>query len=127
MQFVIDGENFDVVVSEIRRKFTISKTGAGGTLLSGRKKSDVNGTYLSYEMDIPTDRLSPTDYDRLVEVLAAPVESHTITMPYGQTEVTIEAEISSVEDSTTYARKGVAVWKGLSVAFDSKDLYRRPE
>ena len=39
------------------------------------------------------------EYDALYEALTAPVESIEVTMPYGQTEITFDAQINVSSDS----------------------------
>lgn len=89
----------------------------GGTAITARTIRDIIGTKYAYEMNIEPDPRYPEDYDAFYEAISAPVESHTVEMPYGSGVMKFEAMIVSGED--TYA--GILInrnaWKGLRVQF----------
>lgn len=106
-----------VVYESLSRSFSIVEGPNGGTAITARTIRDIIGTKYAYEMNIEPDPRYPEDYDAFYEAISAPVESHTVEMPYGSGVMKFEAMIVSGED--TYA--GILInrnaWKGLRVQF----------
>ena len=115
----IDGKEYKVfaVFPTIKNSFSIKEGGNAGTAQNGREIRDILGTAYSYSMDISPNPNFPEDFDELFHVLSAPVNSHTIEMPYGQGTITFEAAIS--EGERTYRGKsgGFERWAGMSLTF----------
>ena len=127
MKLTIDGITYDVFVSSLSRNANIKESKLSGDVKSGNRFRDIVGTYYNYEMEIATDRLSPTDYDALYEVLTAPQASHTVSLPYGRTGVMeFDAYIQSVGDELKRDENPERAWSNLSVAFTAKRPQRRP-
>lgn len=126
MKFTVDSKEYNVFVTGLSRKIRVVESDLSGDVKSGEHFRDMVGSYCDYEMTIGTDRLSPTDYDALVEVLADPKESHTVTLPYGRSTLTFEAYIEDISDELKSDRKGEQNWVGLSIGFYAKKPYRRP-
>ena len=76
MKFSIDGQEFNVIVTELARKGRVSESKLSGDVKSGAHFRDIIGTYYDYEMTVGSNALSETEYDALFEILTAPVESH---------------------------------------------------
>ena len=125
--FTLDGRTFKVGVKSIKRRGVIGERSSGNAkTMSGEIRRDLNGTYFHYTMTIDLRLIKPNDYDALYDILTAPVNSHTVTVPYGQETLTYEAYIESVED--VVARLGaVNVWNNLTVTFYSQKPIRYPE
>ena len=64
--------------------------------------------------------------DAFFEAISAPVEAHTITLPYGQGTITYQAMVSAGEDKQRDKVAGVTRWTGLTVTFTAKKPQRRP-
>lgn len=128
MLLTIDGRNYTVAVEDVRRTAKIKDGKNTMTVLSGAYLRDVIGTYLEYTLKIGTSHLSPADYDALFEALSAPVDTHEVTLWYGQGSQTFTAYITSVSDAMNVrsARTGETVWSGLSVTLISDKPIRRP-
>ena len=92
----LDGQEYDVQVTGISRSAEIRDGQNADTLLSGRYSRDIIGTYYNYDVTFGTSKLSPADYDALYEVLTAPQDYHTLTIPYGQATKTFEVYITNV-------------------------------
>ncbi|MFR4979414.1 MAG: hypothetical protein ACLUDG_10910 [Butyricicoccus sp.] len=127
MKFTLDGTEYDVFVTSLKRDADIKDGKNSSTTLSGRYRRDVVGTFYNYDMDIGTNRTDPEQYDRLYEVLTSPQnQPHTITLPYGQSTITFTAYIKSVSDTMPLKKDGRTAWTELSVKFEAEKPQRRP-
>lgn len=125
--FTVDGIVYDVVVPEggLKRSGQVLDGENAGRVKSGAMKRDIIGTYYNYSLTLETDRLNVAAYDQLYEVLSAPVDSHAITMPYGQETITFEAYISGVDDELKLMGDWFNRWGGLTVTFTAMEPKRR--
>lgn len=114
----IDNNTYDVGVIKITRKAS-QKIESLGTTMDLRKHYDIKGTYYDYEVEIATAHLNVSDYDSLYEVLTTPQESHTVTMPYGQSTLTFEARISVASDVLVRSFTNLKKWGTLKVTFEA--------
>lgn len=124
----MDGVSYKVRVKikTLGRSFRIEESERSGVVKSGRYFRDIIGTYYDYDMEVEPDPAAPEDYDGFYEAISAPVESHTITVPYGQSTMTYEAMVSSGEDKQRDKIGGVVRWTGLKVSFSAIAPQRRP-
>lgn len=106
----IDNNTYEVGIIKITRKASM-KTESLGTTMDLRKHYDIKGTYYDYEVELATSRMNVADYDSLYEILTAPQESHTVTMPYGQTTLTFEARTSVASDSLIKSFTTLKKWR----------------
>ena len=67
-----------------------------------------------------------SEYDKLYEVLSAPVDSHTIMVPYGQETLTFEAYVANGNDSLLHKRPTFNKWNDLTINFVAMKPQRRP-
>lgn len=116
-----------VVYNTMERHFSLQSGVSESHMLSGRHERDLLGTSYSFQMAIEPDPLHSEDYDAFYEAASAPVDSHTITMPYGQSQITFEAEIQSGDDTSAGMVAGVRRWHGLKITFSPISPQRRPE
>lgn len=126
---IMDGVTYRVrvVYDSMRRSFELMEGKNAGTMLSGRDERDLLGTKYGYVMDIEPDPASPQDYDKFYEAISAPVDTHQITLPYGQTTITYEAKIESGTDICGGHLGNANRWKGLSVNFKPIEPQRVPD
>ena len=116
----IDGTPFDVGVEYIKRKARIPDGPNAGEAKRGDWIRDVYGTFYDYILSFDTSAgLSRTDYDTLYSILTAPVEFHTLVVPYGQSTLTFYAGITGAEDNVILMDDGT-VWGNLSITFRAK-------
>ncbi len=117
--FAVDGVGYRVTVPAggLKRSFDILDGPNAGRMLGGRMTRDLVGTFYNYQLEINRDGASLEEYDRLFEVLSAPVDSHMVTFPYGQNTLTFEAYITKGSDSLLRKSHGKSYWTGLSVQF----------
>ena len=114
----IDNNSYDVGIIKITRKATqdIDKL---GTTMDLRKHYDIKGTYYDYEVELATYKMQLAEYDNLYEVLTTPQESHTVTLPYGQSTLTFEARVSVASDSLIKSFTALKKWSSLKVTFEA--------
>lgn len=106
----IDNNTYNVGVMKITRKAQM-KTESLGTTLDLRKHYEVKGTYYDYEVEFATARMNVDEYDELYELLTTPQESHTVTLPYGQTELTFEARVQIAGDALIKSLTPLKKWR----------------
>lgn len=115
-----------VKVNSLGRSFRIDEGDRSGTVKSGYYFRDIIGTYYDYSMEIESDPTDPADYDAFYQAISAPVDSHTLTVPYGQTTMTYNAMVTSGNDMFKDKVGSVNRWTGLSVQFTAIEPQRRP-
>lgn len=126
--FTIDGiEYSNVMVSSLKRVFEVRDGTNKGESISGKSIRDITGTYFSYELTIDASLLEPDEYDTLFEILCAPVESHTVKFPYGQSTYEFEAEILSGSDSLLVSEYDYNMWGDFTITFQAIQPNRYPE
>lgn len=126
--FKVDGIEFTrAVVDKPKRSFQIlDGENAGRQILTAKMERDVLGTFYNYSMNIDSSFMSKEEYDTLYELLSAPVDSHIIEVPYGQSTLVYEAYITSGSDGLLAIRNGVNLWGNLSINFVAMAPQRRP-
>lgn len=114
----IDNNSYDVGIIKITRRATqdIDKL---GTTMDLRKHYDIKGTYYDYEVELATYKMQLAEYDSLYEILTTPQESHTVTLPYGQSTLTFEARVSVASDSLIKSFTAFKKWSSLKVTFEA--------
>lgn len=120
----IDGAAFDVGVSSIKRRASVKDGPNAGTSKRGDWIRDVYGTTYDYVLVFDTSAgLTRADYDTLYDILTAPVEFHTLLVPYGQSTLSFYAGITGADDSVILMDDGT-VWGNLSITFRAKSPQR---
>lgn len=120
----IDGTPFDVGVAYIKRKARIPDGPNAGEAKRGDWIRDVYGTFYDYILAFDTSAgLSKEDYDTMYSILTAPVEFHTLVVPYGQSTLSFNAGITGAEDNVILMDDGT-VWGNLSITFRAKKPQR---
>lgn len=115
-----------VKIRSLNRSFRIEESERSGAVKSGDYFRDIIGTYYDYEMEVEPDPSAPEDYDAFYEMISAPVESHSVVVPYGQGTMTYDAMVSTGDDTKGDKINGVTRWTGLKVKFSAKKPQRRP-
>lgn len=128
-QLNMDGTTYRVriVYDTLIRSFELLEGVNAGEMLSGRHERDLLGTGYTYQMQVEPDPRYPTDYDAFFEAISAPVDSHTIIMPYGQSSITYEAMVESGQDTYQGTVAGQTKWRGLTVQYRYIEPQRVPE
>lgn len=120
----IDGHSYNVAVTGIKRKAAVLDGKNAGRVLSGRMVRDIIGTYYNYDVSFGTSLLSPTDYDALYELLTAPVDYHTIIIPYGQESLTFQAYVANASDTLRRITENYNHWGDLTITFTAMEPQR---
>lgn len=112
----IDGTDYDVIVtSEIERSFELKQGKLGGTAQTGREIPDILGTNYSYKLHVEPNKNNYSAYDAFYQAITAPVEYHTVQVPYGQSSLTFEAMILSGTDRLKRKIGANRRWGGLDI------------
>ena len=116
-----------IVYDALAPAFVLMEGVNAGEMISGRHERDLLGTGYTYQMQVEPDPRYPQDYDAFFHAISAPVNSHTIVMPYGQTTITYEAMIESGQDTYQGMMAGRARWRGLTVQYRYIEPQRTPD
>ncbi|KAB4860864.1 hypothetical protein GAG84_27815 [Bacteroides thetaiotaomicron] len=117
--FKVDGVSYNVIVPEggLKRQGRVLDGEIVGRMLSGRMMRDIVGTYYNYAMQLDTRNLDVAQYDALYQVLSAPVDYHTVILPYGQSTLTFQAYVTNLDDELVLMQEGRNLWGNLSFTF----------
>ena len=117
--FKVDGVSYNVIVPEggLKRQGRVLDGESVGRMLSGRMMRDIVGTYYNYAMQIDTRNLDVAQYDALYQVLSAPVDYHTVILPYGQSTLTFQAYVTNLDDELVLIQEGRNLWGNLAFTF----------
>lgn len=122
--FKIDGKGYSGVgVEQLQRAFRIPDGPNAGEMLSGAYERDIVGTYYDYTLNISAHLLPGSEYDALFQAISAPVNSHTVEMPYGASSLTFEAMIEAGSDELIPMDDGTW-WGNLAVTVKAKKPQR---
>ncbi len=127
--FSVDGVEYPgvFVKSPIHRSFNVLDGENAGRTMDGRMRRDIIGTYYTYRLEFDASLSDPEEYDALFEALSAPVDSHIISVPYGQGSLTFEAYVANGEDDLSRIyRNESKKWDNLTVNFVAMEPQRRP-
>ena len=108
--FTIDGYEWDVSC-KIKRKAEMTASDISGLLMDKSYFNDVIGTYMSYEVTVEVPVWAAARYAELYEMLTAPVDGHTMTLPYNDSEINITGRIQVVSDTYVGVRGGKKRWR----------------
>lgn len=106
---IIDGVEYDVAITECKRKADILDKYAERTE-DGNLHREVIGTYHNFTLNLFTN--DKALYNKLFDVLSAPVAKHSVTMPTDG--VTFDGYFASVQDEVVRIEKDGTKYKGLS-------------
>lgn len=125
--FSVDGVEYPGVnVISLERSFSILDGENAGRKMDGGMQRDIIGTYYGYSMELTSDYSDLSEYDKLYEVLSAPVDSHTLVVPYGQETLTFQAYVANGTDNLLHMRPTFNKWNNLTVNFVAMKPQRRP-
>ena len=126
--FILDGKTYNVRVPEggIKRSGQVLDGDKAGRAQNGSMIRDIIGTYYNYTIEFDTSAASSAEYDELYNALTAPVDYHTLVIPYGQTTLAFRAYVTSAEDTLRSMAGGVNHWEGLSAKFIAMKPQRTP-
>lgn len=115
---VMDGVTYSTIhVRSIKRNFAVLDGPNATRMQNGSMQRDIIGTFYNYSMEIDADAASRSDYDTFYETISAPVNSHTIVVPYAQTTLTFEAYVANGSDDLKLMEPAANRWGNLSFNF----------
>ena len=124
----MDGVTYRTLhVMKLTRNFSILDGENAGRLQNGAMVRDIVGTYYNFSMEIDPDAASRQDYDSFYEAISAPVDSHTLEVPYGQTTLVFEAYVTNGSDELSYMEDSANRWENLSINFVAMEPQRLPD
>lgn len=86
--FTMDGEAYNVRVSELTRKFSVQDTDNAGRTQNGDMYREIIGTFYNYSMTVEQMGDDRAAMDRFWEAISQPVKSHVCVFPYNQKTIT---------------------------------------
>lgn len=107
-----------VVYDSLKRSFKVLDGPNTGTSIKARTIRDILGTAYGYSFQVEPDPRYPQDYDNFFDAISAPVDSHIVSLPYGQQRLEFEAMITSGSDTFGGTMGGFNRWRGLTVNFE---------
>lgn len=118
-ELTVDGRTYKVrvVFPTMDNEFEIVEGPLATKAQSGRQIRDILGTAYSYSMLVEPNPLFPLDFDDLYHALSAPVESHRVSLPYGQGELEFDAAIRGGKRTWHGKTAGYNRWKSMEVTF----------
>ncbi len=124
----MDGIHYNVrcTFDTLDRSFRLVEGVNAGDMLSGRHERDLTGTYYDYALSVEPDPRDKAAYDAFYEAISAPINSHKITLPYGQGTITFDAMVSDGTDRYKGSMAGGRRWAGLTVQFTALRPQRTP-
>lgn len=115
---ILDGVTYSTLhVVSLKRSFSVLDTENTGRMSNGQMQRAIIGTYYNYSVEIDADAASRSDYDTFFEAISAPVDSHTLKIPYGQTTMTFQAYVTQGSDELEAMLPSANRWGGLSFNF----------
>lgn len=125
--FSVDGVEYPGVnVISLERTFAVMDGENAGRTMDGAMRRDIIGTYYNYNMELASDYSDLSEYDKLYEVLSAPVDSHAIIVPYAQETLEFQAYVANGTDNLLHRRPAFNKWNNLTVNFVAMKPQRRP-
>lgn len=123
----MDGRTYDTLhVTKLIRSFSVVDGENAGRVMSGSMQRDVIGTFYNYQVEIDPDAASRSDYDDFYAAISAPVDSHTLVVPFAQTTLTFQAYVTQGQDELTLMEDEANRWENLSFSFIAMDPARTP-
>ncbi len=101
-------------IAGVTREAALMEQNSGWTL-GGKYRRGIVGTYYNYSITIYRMQGNyAEEYDALYEALTAPVESHTILLPYGESQLELECYIETATDEA-WEQNGTMIWGALKI------------
>jgi len=123
---IIDGVLYSHIhVTDIKRKGQVLDGEHAQRAKYGNMVRDIIGTYYNYTITIDSDEAERAEYDSFYEVITAPVDSHTVVMPYGQRILEYAAYISNASDEALFIDDDGVSWGHLTIDFVAMSPQRR--
>lgn len=123
---VMDGVEYpNIHIVSLKRSFQVLDGENAGRVMTGEMDRDIIGTYYNYSCEIDASGADRDEYDNFYEAISAPVDSHSITVPFAQETITFDAYVTNGDDELL-SMFDDNEWSGLSFNFIAMAPQRRP-
>lgn len=116
-----------VVYDSMALHFELVEGTNAGKMLSGRKEYALAGTEYGHRLTVEPDPMHRADFDAFVHAISAPVPSHHVELPYGQTTIDYDAHVTSGDVKFLGRLGGQNIWGGIDVYYDPLEPQRLPD
>ena len=124
----LDGVTYSTLhVNKLTRSFAVEDGPNAGRVNTGAMDRDIIGTYYNYHAEIDADAASREEYDAFFWAISAPVDSHTLVVPFAQSTLTFQAYVTQGQDELTFMEDAANRWGDLSFNFIAMAPQRTPE
>lgn len=117
--------NVRVTYDSLHLHFALVEGDNAATMLNDYDFRDLQGTKYGHEMQVEPDPAHPEDYDAFFYAISAPVPTHLVELPFGQSTITYEAKVTDGDITFGGKLAGKNRWKGLVVRFSAIQPQRR--
>lgn len=123
----LDGVTYPHIhIMSIKRSFQVLDGENAGRVMTGEMVRDIIGTYYNYAVEVDASSAYASEYDDFYDVISAPVDFHTLIVPYAQTTLTFQAYVSQGSDNLERMFDDSNRWGGLSFNFIAARPQRTP-
>lgn len=128
-QLTMDGVVYHVrvVYDSMVLSFELIEGPNAGTMLSGLDERDLLGTKYGHRLAVEPDPAHREDFDAFFHAISAPVNTHHIELPYGQTTLAYDAKITRGNVGLGGKMMGKNLWHGLEVNYEPIEPQRLPD
>lgn len=114
----LDGVTYSTLhVTKLTRNFSVLDGENAGRMMDGSMQRDIIGTFYNYSVEIDPDSGTREDYDAFYEAISAPVDYHTLVVPYAQQTLTFNAYVTNGKDDLLVMEQSSNRWGALSFNF----------
>ena len=115
--FLLDGVAYDVLVTSLKRSFSVLDTDKSGRTQDGEMYRDIIGTFYNYEMTVRANAGNTAALDAFWEAISQPVASHVCTFPYNQATITQRMYVTGGDQQLRLLQKDKTYWNELAIKF----------
>lgn len=114
---ILDGIVWDVT-PKIKRTSRVKSSDLSGDMMDGSYFNDVLGQYVDFEVEIGVPwYYNGGKYADFYEALTAPVDGHTLIMPYNEGMMQFTVRVEVVEDEYVRRPGGRNYWRNTTAKF----------
>ena len=123
----MDGVTYaHIRVMKLTRSFAVLDGENAGRVISGTMQRDIIGTYYNYQAEVLADPTAREEYDSFYYAISAPVDSHTLVVPFAQATLTFQAYVTQGQDDLMVMEENANRWGNLSFSFIAMAPQRTP-
>lgn len=123
----MDGVTYTHIrIMKLTRSFTVLDGENAGRVIAGAMQRDIIGTFYNYNAEVLADPTARAEYDSFYYAISAPVDSHTLVVPFAQATLTFQAYVSQGQDDLLAMEESANRWGNLSFSFIAMAPQRTP-